>query len=111
VPALVSILAPNPLILDFGYGLQAVYTVGSVDYDNVEAIKYKDMFDVPETIEEVCNHPCPWQHVRWHKAIPHKLLNRLHMQVWKKVKQSSIPKGQCCTKWKCIFDIKHNGVF
>jgi hypothetical protein len=28
LPALVSILAPNPRIMDFGYGLQAVYTVG-----------------------------------------------------------------------------------
>jgi hypothetical protein len=42
VTALVSILAPNPLIVDFGYDLQAVDTV-------VEPIKYKDMFDVPET--------------------------------------------------------------
>jgi hypothetical protein len=49
--------------------------------------------------------------MRWRKAIPHKLLYMLRMQVWKKVKRSSIPKGQCCIKWKCVFDIKHNGVF
>jgi hypothetical protein len=72
VPALVSTLAPNPSIVDFGYGLQAVDTVGSIDYDNVEPIKYKDMFDVPETFEEACNHPCPCcQCAHWHEAIPH----------------------------------------
>jgi hypothetical protein len=91
VPALVSILAPNPSIMDFGYGLQAVDTVGSVDYDNVDPIKYKDMFNVPETVEEAWNHPCPWQRAHWREAIPHKLLKMLHMKVWKKVKQSSIP--------------------
>jgi hypothetical protein len=94
VPALVSILAPNPSIVDFGYGLQAVDTFGSVDYDNAEPIKYKNMFDVPETFEDAWNHPCPWQHGCWREAIPLELQKMLHMQVWKKVKQSSISKGR-----------------
>jgi Reverse transcriptase (RNA-dependent DNA polymerase) len=33
------------------------------------------------------------------------------MQVWKKVKQSSIPKFRRCIKCKWVFDVKHNGVF
>jgi hypothetical protein len=77
VPALVSILAPNPSIMDFGYGLQAMDTVGSVDYDNVDPITYKDMFDVPETFEEAWNHPCPRQCAQWREAISHELLKML----------------------------------
>jgi hypothetical protein len=64
VHALVSIMATNPSIVDFGYSLQEVDTVGCIDYDNVETIKYKNMFNVPETFEEGWNHPCPWQHAR-----------------------------------------------
>jgi hypothetical protein len=67
--------------------------MSSVDYDNVEPIKYKDMFDVPETFEEAWNHPCPWKRALWREAIPRELLLMLCMQVWKKVKRSSIPKG------------------
>jgi Reverse transcriptase (RNA-dependent DNA polymerase) len=33
------------------------------------------------------------------------------LEAWKKVKRSSIPKGQLCIKCKWAFDIKHNGVF
>jgi Reverse transcriptase (RNA-dependent DNA polymerase) len=33
------------------------------------------------------------------------------MQVWKKVKRSSIPRGRHCNKCKWVFDIKRNGVF
>jgi Reverse transcriptase (RNA-dependent DNA polymerase) len=35
----------------------------------------------------------------------------LRMQVWKKVKRSSIPKGRRCIQCKWVFGIKHNGVF
>jgi hypothetical protein len=70
VPALVSILAPSPSIVSFGYGLQEGDTVGSVEYDKVEPIKYKGMFDFPETFEDAWNHPCPWQPARCVRQFP-----------------------------------------
>jgi len=32
-------------------------------------------------------------------------------RVWHKVKQSVIPHGQCCIKFKWVFKIKRDGAF
>jgi hypothetical protein len=63
------------------------------EFDNVEPIKYKDMFEVPLTFEQAWNHPCPWQCQRWRTAILLDLAKMQQMCVWKKVKHSIIPRG------------------
>jgi hypothetical protein len=65
-------------------------------FDNVEPIKYKDMFEGPLTFEQAWNHPCPWQHQRWRASILLELAKMQRMCVWKKVKCSTIPRGRKC---------------
>jgi Reverse transcriptase (RNA-dependent DNA polymerase) len=101
-----------PTVEAFGY----LFVVDAVDdvvkaFDNIEPIKYKDMFDVPLTFEQAWNHPCPWQCSCWRTAILLELAKMRRMCVWKKVKRSQIPHGRKCIKCKWVFDIKRNGVF
>jgi hypothetical protein len=74
---------------------------GVLAYDNIELIKYKDMFDVPL-------HPCPWQRQHWRAAILLELAKMRRICVCKKVKRSVIPRGRKCIKCKWIFDVKRN---
>jgi hypothetical protein len=58
---LVNILYPMPTFEVSGYS----FVMGSKVFtkeaacDNIEPIKYKDIFEVPLTFEKAWNHPCP----------------------------------------------------
>jgi hypothetical protein len=109
---LVNILYPMPGTKVSGYSLVAdtVKTIVHA-FDNVEPIKYTDMFEVPLTFDQAWNHPFPWQRQRWGAAILLELAMMQRMCVWKKVKRSTIPRGRKCIKCNWVFDIKRNGVF
>jgi hypothetical protein len=95
---LVNILYLMPGTAVFGH-LLLVEKVDSIAhaFDNVEPIKYKDMFEVPLTFEQAWNHPCPWQHQHWRAAILLEPAKMKKMCVWKKVKCSVIPRGRVVT--------------
>jgi hypothetical protein len=81
-------------------------TSDKIDYDKVDPIKYKDMFEPPDAFQEAWEHQWQWQRAKWRLAIKLELMKMERMGVWKKVKKSIIPKGRRCVKHKWVFDVK-----
>jgi len=62
------------------------------------------MFD-----KKAYNHKDPEQHAKWHATIRKEFKDMNICEVWCKAKQSTIPKGQCCSiKFKWVFKIKRD---
>jgi len=61
---------------------------------------------------EAYNHKDPEQHTKkQHATIRKEFKDMNNHGVWCKVRQSTIPKGQCCIKSKWVCKIKWDGVF
>jgi hypothetical protein len=60
------------------------------NYDDVDPIKYKDMFNVPTTFDEAWHHPCPWQRMKWWGGIRKENKKMKENDVMKVIKRSEM---------------------
>jgi Reverse transcriptase (RNA-dependent DNA polymerase) len=82
-----------------------------VNYDDVDPIKYKDMFKVSATFDESWNHLCLWQRAKWRGGIGKENTKMRENKVMKVIDRNQMEKGRACIKYTWVFEIKRDGTF
>jgi Reverse transcriptase (RNA-dependent DNA polymerase) len=83
----------------------------NINFNDIDPIKYKDMFKAPTTFEEAWNHPCPWLRKKWRGGIGKENTKMRENQVMKVIKRCKMEPGRDCIKYKWVFKIKRDGTF
>jgi len=91
------------------FAFYAKEKVGIQQLDFADAFKHHLI--EPTTFQDAYNHPDPSQRKKWCEAIKKEFHGMTRHGVWCKVKRSTIPHGQQCTKSKWVFKIKRDSIF
>ena len=68
-------------------------------------------FKSPKSFNEAWNHPKKDSHKKWQESICTVFADMSKQQVWWMTHKSLMPSNCKCIKSKCVFKIKHNGVY